>query len=78
MMIDDVRVMIENGTFSAEDVKYYVDALKHSLTKFTLKKVTLSRTENFVDLRYAFKEIPFERIRRVSLSSLPASRAASN
>ena len=67
MMVDNIRVAIENGTFSAEEAAYYIDEIKKVTKNFTLKKVTMSRTDTYLDLRYSFNEIPFERIRRIPL-----------
>ncbi len=73
MMIDDVRVTLENGPFTAEDAQYYINRIKQS-TKLTLKKVTFHRTDTYLDIRYAFEGIPFERVRRVSLTDTNEKR----
>ena len=78
MMVDNIRVAIENGTFSAEEAAYYIQELKNSTKKFTLKKVTMSRTDSYLDLRYSFNEIPFERIRRIPLARVHEERAVNN
>ena len=77
MMIDNIRVIIEKGSFSAKDAQYYIEQIQKT-TKFTLKKVTFARSDHYLDIRYAFKEIPFERLRRVSLASAPEKRAVNN
>ena len=63
MQIDDVRVVIENGPLCAEEAKYYIDRIKQS-SKFPLKKVIFTRESTYLDLRYSFEGIPFERVRR--------------
>lgn len=73
MMIDDVRVTLENGPFTAEDAQYYIDRIKKS-TKLTLKKVTFRRADTYLDIRYAFEGIPFERVRRVDLTDTNEKR----
>ena len=78
MMVDNIRVAIENGTFSAEEAAYYIQELKNITKKFTLKKVTMSRTDDYLDLRYSFNEIPFERIRRIPLTPPHEERAVNN
>ena len=45
MLVDNIRVAIENGTFSAEEDAYYIDESKKVTKNFTLKKVTMSRTD---------------------------------
>lgn len=77
MMIDNIRVIIEQGPFSAEDAQYYIERIK-ATTKFTLKKITFTRSDTYLDIRYAFAEIPFERIRRVPLAAPPEKRAVNN
>ncbi|WP_294160327.1 ferredoxin [uncultured Selenomonas sp.] len=78
MMVDNIRVAIENGTFSAEEAAYYIDEIKKITKNFTLKKVTMSRTDDYLDLRYSFNEIPFERIRRIPLGHPHEERAVNN
>ena len=45
MLVDNIRVAIENGTSSADAAAYYTQELKHSTKRFTLKKVTNSRKD---------------------------------
>lgn len=78
MLVDHIRVVIENGTFSAEDAAFYIQELKKSLKNLTLKKVSMSRTDAYLDLRYSFNEIPLERIRRIPLKELREERAVGN
>lgn len=78
MMVDNIRVAIENGTFSAEEAAYYIDEIKKVTKNFTLKKVTMSRTDAYLDLRYSFNEIPFERIRRIPLGHPHEEKAVNN
>ena len=78
MMVDNIRVAIENGTFSAEEAAYYIDEIKKVTKNFTLKKVTMSRTDAYLDLRYSFNEIPFERIRRIPLGHPLEEKAVNN
>ena len=77
MMIDNVRVIIEKGPFSAEDAQYYIEKIKKS-TKFPLKRVVFSRSDNYLDIRYSFENIPFERIRRIALVSQPEGRVVND
>lgn len=78
MLVDNIRVAIENGTFSAEEAAYYIDEIKKVTKNFTLKKVTMSRTDAYLDLRYSFNEIPFERIRRIPLGHPHEEKAVNN
>lgn len=68
MMIDNIRVIIEQGPHSPRKTQYYIERIK-ATTKFTLKKVIFTRSDTYLDIRYSFAEIPFERIRRVALAA---------
>ena len=77
MQIDDVRVIVENGPLCAEEAKYYIDRIKQS-SKFPLKKVIFTRESTYLDLRYSFEGIPFERVRRIDLTAPPADKAVND
>ena len=65
MRIDDITVIIENGSCSSKDAQYYIEQIKKS-SKLKLKKVTFRCSDASLYLRYAFEGNPFERIRRVA------------
>ena len=77
MQIDGVRVVIENGPLCAEEAKFYIDQIKKS-GKFPLKKVIFTRSSAYLDLRYSFEGVPFERIRRVHLIEMPEDKAVND
>lgn len=77
MLVDNVRVVIENGPLTAEDAKYYIDLIRKS-SRFNLKKVVFKLSDTYLDICYSFDSIPFDRIRRIPLTSLPESRAVNN
>ena len=77
MIVDNVRVIIENGTFSAEDAQYYINRIKKT-SKFSLKKVIFNRTDAYLDIRYSFESIPFDRIRRIPMNESLEDRAVNN
>ena len=77
MLIDNVRVIIANGPFSAEDAQYYIEQIKKS-AKFPLKKIIFNRSDAYLDIRYSFDSIPFERIRRIPLTASHEDRAVNN
>ena len=68
MLIDNVIVTIENGPFTAEDAQFYISQIKKSKAKYTLRKISFSRSDDYLDIRYSFNENPFERIRRIPLT----------
>jgi hypothetical protein len=75
--VDNVRVIIANGPFSAEDAQYYINRIRKS-SKFTLKKVIFTRSDTYLDIRYSFDSIPFDRIRRIPLTDSHEDRAVNN
>jgi|GEM_PF-356049 len=75
MLIDNVRVVIENGPLSVEKASFYIEKIQKSLKNHVLKRVTFTLLENSMDLRCSFEDCPFECIRRVPLSS-PEERKA--
>lgn len=77
MLIDNVRVIIANGSLSAEDAQYYIGQIKKT-TRFPLKKIVFNRSDAYLDIRYSFDSIPFERIRRIPLATPHEDRAVNN
>ncbi len=75
MFIGNVRVVIENGTFSAEEAEYYIKKIQRHSKHLVLKAVTFRLGFNFLDLRYSFQDIPFERLRRIPLATHMQRRA---
>ena len=67
MMIDNVSVVIDSGTFSVEEMKHYISKVRLATKKLTLKKVTLSKKDNHIDIRSSFEDVPFDRLRRISV-----------
>lgn len=77
MQIGNVRVVIENGPLCAEEASYYIDRIQKS-SKFTLKKITFNRTGAYLDLRYSFEGVPFERVRRIEEADEPKDKAVND
>ena len=69
MFINDVRVVIEKGPFSDKEAEYYINKIQRHSPKYRLKTVSFKLAEHHLDLRYSFEGIPFERLRRVSLTT---------
>ncbi len=78
MLIDNVIVTIESGPFTAEDAQFYISQIKKSKAKYTLKKISFSRNDAYLDIRYSFHEVPFERIRRIPLEDESVRRVVNN
>lgn len=77
MFIDNVRVIIAKGPFSAEDAQFYIKQIKKT-SRFPLKKIVFTCSDSYLDIRYSFDSIPFERIRRIPLASSTEERAVNN
>ena len=74
MMIDNVRVIIGSGPFSAEDAQYYIRQIQQA-TKLTLKTVRFNRCDSYLDIRCSFESVPFDRIWRIPLTASHEDRA---
>ena len=66
MMIDNVTVVIESGALSVKEAERYIRKIQRHSKGRTLKRVSFRMTDGYLDLRYGFEGIPFERIRRIS------------
>lgn len=74
MMIEQVRVSFENGSLNKEDILFYINEIKKRARGKKLKTVHFRMAESYMDLRYSFDQIPFERIRRIAFPENSASR----
>ena len=77
LFVDNVRVIIAKGPFTAEDAQYYINRIRKT-SKFTLKKIIFTRSDAHLDIRYSFESIPFDRIRRIPLTDSQEDRAVNN
>ena len=66
MLIGQIRVTVENGQLDERDIQYYILEIESRSRGKELKSITFRLADGYMDLRYAFKSLPFERIRRVS------------
>jgi hypothetical protein len=55
-----------NGTLEPKELATYIKQIKDKHPNEIITEVTLTVSEEFVDLSYKFKSIPFERIRRIT------------
>ena len=75
MGVDGIGVVVENGQLSPEEIQFYIQKIeKHS--QKSLQKITFSLGDGYMDLRYAYRGFPFERIRRISLAAANRDRKA--
>ena len=66
MTIDNVTVIIESGALSAREAERYIRKIQRHSKGRTLKRVSFRLADGYLDLRYSFEGLPFERIRRIS------------
>lgn len=74
MLIDNVHVTIEDGQLEKSEIQYYIGKIKKHSKGKELKSIDFKLTDDYVDLRYAFHSIPFERIRRVNITIFNSNR----
>ncbi len=75
MMIDNVTVIIESGALSAKEIERYIRKIQRHSKGRTLRRVSFRLADGYLDLRYIFHGIPFERIRRISHEKLSERKA---
>ena len=75
MFIDGIGVVVENGQLSPEEVQFYIQKIERHSQK-NLQNITFVVGDGYMDLRYTFRNFPFERIRRISLAATNRHRKA--
>ena len=66
MLIDGVKVFVQNGKLDDDDVAYYIDKINRLAKGKKLQRISFIIGDEYIDLRYTFKGYPFERIWRIS------------
>ncbi len=69
MLFDGVKVFVQNGKLDDVDVAYYINKIKRISNGKDLQRLSLVLGDDYIDLRYRFKNYPFERIWRMSTCS---------
>ena len=59
-------IIVNNGTISEEEKNNYIEYVKSKEPDRELVSLEINLDGEFVDLKYQFEDIPFERIRRVT------------
>ncbi len=75
MLFDGVKVFVQNGKLDNADIEYYIEKIKRTSKGKMLQRLSIILGEEYVDLRYTFKNYPFERIWRISMCSSSAESA---
>lgn len=61
-----VTVTVTGGTLSQQEINAYVDSLKAQNPDKSIKTVDLIVDGEYVDMKYTYDTVPFERIRRIT------------
>ena len=61
-----MTVTVTGGTLPQEEIKAYVDQLKASNPDKLFKTVDFIIDGEYVDMKYTYDNVPFERIRRIT------------
>ena len=59
-------IIVNNGTITEEEKNNYIEYVKSKEPDRELVSLEINLDGEFVDLKYQFEDIPFERIRRVT------------
>lgn len=65
MLVDGVKVFVQNGKLDDNDVAYYINRIKQISKGKELQRISFIIGDEYIDLRYLFKGYPFERIWRI-------------
>ena len=66
LVYEGITVYMQNGKLDDVEIAYYINKLKRISKGKELKRVTFILNDEYLDLRYLFKNYPFERIWRIS------------
>lgn len=67
MVVDGIRVLVENGPMSQEEIAYYIERLRKEYKRLRLQQLTLRREDAYVNLRYSFEGNPLQRVWRLDI-----------
>lgn len=66
LVYEGITVYMQNGKLDDVEIAYYINKLRRISKGKELKRVTFILGDEYIDLRYLFKNYPFERIWRIS------------
>ena len=61
-----MQVKVIGGALSPDEVQVYVDAILRRHPEQIVRKIEFTLHDDFVDVRYEYDNVPFERIRRIT------------
>ncbi len=60
------EVNVTGGSLSDEEINYYIDNAHRRYPEKRLRSIDLEVDGDFVNAKYHFSEVPFQRIRRIT------------
>ncbi len=60
------EVNVTGGSLSDEEINYYIDNAHRKYPEKRLRSIDLEVDGDFVNAKYHFSEVPFQRIRRIT------------
>ena len=61
-----MKVTVNGGTMSQAEIDEYVRRIRKKHPDCIINELTLTINGNYVDIRYNYDTVPFERIRRIT------------
>ena len=61
-----MTVTVTGGTLTQKEINYYVDQLKQNNPDKSFKTIDIVVDGEYVDMKYTYDNVPFERIRRIT------------
>ena len=61
-----MKINVTGGTLPQQEIDYYVASLKERNPDKYIKTVDLTVDGEYVDVKYTYDSVPFERIRRIT------------
>ena len=61
-----MNIEVKNGQLSEQEIYAYIEHINQQFPGKTIKSLEINVDGDFVDLKYEFEPVPFERIRRIT------------
>ena len=61
-----MNVNVTGGSITQEEIDAYIEHGKQKYPDKVIKEITIKVDGDFVDLKYDFDDVPFDRIRRIT------------
>lgn len=61
-----MNIEVKNGLLSEQEINAYVEYVSQKFPDKAIKSLEINVDGEFVDLKYEFEPVPFERIRRIT------------